>query len=279
MEPVGRERIRVCAEQGDVEREDAIAVEEPLRIRVRSPLDAAAVTFATTMRTPGDDADLASGLLFTEGAVARPEEILSIAEAEIGTGERRGNTLTVTLSPEAFERARRLRRETVVGSACGICGSDTIEETIGRVRAAVRVPFRLSREVLHALPGRLRERQSVFAATGGLHGAAVFDGGGALTIVREDIGRHNATDKVIGSALRDGRLPLSGSILLVSGRAGFEIVQKAFAAGVPVVASVSAPSSLAVALADAGGITLVGFLREKRFNVYAHPERLDALLR
>ena len=279
MEPVGRERIRVCGDEGDVERDDALAVEEPLRIRVRPPGQATAVTFATTMRTPGDDADLAAGLLFTEGAVARAEEILSLEGSEGGGAERRGNSVTATLSGEAFDRARRLRRETVVGSACGICGSDAIEDAIERARTPVRSTRPVGRELLYALPNRLRERQSVFTATGGLHAAALFDGGGAILHVREDIGRHNATDKVIGAALREGALPLSEAILLVSGRAGFEIVQKAFAAGVPVVASVSAPSSLAVALADSGGITLVGFLRERRFNVYTHPERVEPVSR
>ena len=279
MEPVGRERIRVCGEDGDAEREDALAVEEPLRIRVRPPAGAAAFSFATTMRTPGDDHELAAGLLFTEGALERPDDLVSLALAETAPAGTKDNALVATLSPPAFERARGLRRETVTGSACGICGSDSIEEAIARVRRPVASRLRVSREVLYALPGRLRERQSIFAATGGLHGAAVFDAAGSLLEAREDIGRHNATDKVIGGAFRRGALPLAEHLLLVSGRAGFEIVQKALAAGVPVVASVSAPSSLAVALADAAGITLVGFLRERRFNVYTHPERIAPLSR
>jgi FdhD protein len=274
MEPIGRERVRVFGDGEDFEREDSLAVEEPLRIAVRSASAPAPVAFATTMRTPGGDEDLAAGLLFTEGALETPADLLSLAPGESREAGRRENTIVATLAPPAFERARRLRRETVIGSACGICGSDSIEEAVARRPRTALGGFRIPREVLFALPERLRARQSVFAATGGLHGAALFDGGGAVLEVREDIGRHNATDKVIGAAFRRGALPLSATVLLVSGRAGFEIVQKASGAGIPVVASVSAPSSLAVALADAVGITLVGFLRGRRFNVYAHRDRI-----
>ncbi len=273
MDSIGRERVRVFGERGQSEREDALAVEEPLRITVR-PASGTPIAFATTMRTPGDDEDLAVGFLFTEGALERLDDVLSLAAAESRQPGKKENTLVATLAPAAFERARGLRRETVIGSACGICGNDSIEEVVARSRRPAPGGFRISREVLFALPDRLRSRQSVFAATGGLHGAALFDPEGEILDVREDIGRHNATDKVIGAAFRRGALPLSTSVLLVSGRAGFEIVQKAAGAGVPVVASVSAPSSLAVALAEAAGITLVGFLRGRQFNAYAHPDRI-----
>jgi FdhD protein len=274
MEPVGRERVRVFGDEGDSEREDSLAVEEPLRIAVRSAAEAVPVPFATTMRTPGEDSDLAAGLLFTEGALEAPGDLVSLAAGEARDAEKRENTLVATLGSAAFARARSLRRETVIGSACGICGSDSIEEAIARAPRGVRDDFRVAREILFAMPERLRARQSIFAATGGLHGAALFDAEGAILEVREDIGRHNATDKVIGAAFRRDGLPLSSAALLVSGRAGFEIVQKANAAGISFVASVSAPSSLAVAFADAAGMTLVGFLRDRRFNVYAHPSRI-----
>jgi FdhD protein len=278
VEPVERERIRVW--EGDLEtgREDALAVEEPLLVRIRREGDPASVVFATTMRTPGHDEELAAGLLHGEGAVERREDLLSVGRPdEPGLpAERRANAVVATLSPEAFARARALRRETVTGSACGVCGSLSIEEAVSKRRIPLVSTLSVSREVLYAMPARLRKEQSVFSSTGGLHAAALFSPDGSPDTVREDIGRHNATDKVIGAALRRGDLPLSGRLLLVSGRTGFEIVQKAHAAGIPVVASVSAPSSLAVALADSAGMTLIGFLRERRFNVYSHPERVRA---
>jgi FdhD protein len=274
MEPVSRERIREFGNEGITDREDGVAVEEPLRIVVRSASTPAPAPFATTMRTPGADGDLAAGLLFTEGVLEGPADLLSLSAGEAPDFEKKENTLVATLVPAAVERARRLRREAVIGSACGLCGSDSIEDAIARAPRRFSGGVRLSSDVLFAMPERLRARQSIFAATGGLHGAALFDSGGSILEVREDIGRHNATDKVIGAAFRRGDFPFSSSALLVSGRAGFEIVQKANAAGIPIVASVSAPSSLAVALADAAGMTLVGFLRGRRFNVYAHPSRI-----
>jgi len=274
MEPVGRERVRVFDEEGDSEREDSLAVEEPLRIVVRSASTPEPLSFATTMRTPGADDELAAGLLFTEGVLEGPADLLSLSGGEARQPDRKENTLVATLGPAAFERARRLRRETVIGSACGICGRDSIDEAIARAPRVFSGDLRIARAALFEMPERLRARQSIFAATGGLHGAALFDAAGSILEVREDIGRHNATDKVIGAVFRRGDFPYSSSALLVSGRAGFEIVQKANAAGIPFVASVSAPSSLAVALADAAGMTLVGFLRDRRFNVYAHPARI-----
>ena len=279
MKSVERERVRVWEGNREADREDALAVEEPLLVRIRRAGETTSHVFATTMRTPGHDEELAAGLLHGEGAVRSPEDLVSVARAEDPalSAEKRDNAVVATLSPEAFERARALRRETVTGSACGVCGSLSIEEAVSKRRAAISSALPVSPEALYAMPSRLREGQSVFSSTGGLHAAGLFSAEGAPQIVREDIGRHNATDKVIGAALRRGELPLSERILLVSGRAGFEIVQKAHAAGIPVVASVSAPSSLAVALADSTGMTLVGFLRERRFNVYAHPGRIRDL--
>lgn len=261
----------------DVERADSLAVEEPLAIRVRAAADASpAVSFVTTMRTPGNDEELAAGLLFAEGVVEQRADLIAL---ERPTDPRvdadlRANVIIARLSPAAFARAQRLVRGTVMGSACGVCGRTSIERVLPEGSLPVDSPLRLDPEVLFGMPDTLRKSQSVFAQTGGLHAAGLFDPMGALRAIREDIGRHNATDKLIGARWLAGDIPLASAVLLVSGRAGFEIVQKAHSAGVPVVASVSAPSSLAVELADAGGITLVGFLRERRFNVYSHPFRI-----
>jgi FdhD protein len=278
VEPI--ERVRVHAREGDsqVERADALAVEEPLEIRIRSAAAGPITRFVTTMRTPGRDEDLAAGLFFAEGVVERRADLIALERpADVRIAEElRANVLLATLSPEALSRAQKLGRATVMGSACGVCGKTSIENVIPEGSAPIESALRVSAGVLYSLPARLREQQSVFAETGGLHAAALFDSGGALLAVREDIGRHNATDKLVGSMLLAGRLPLSDVVLLVSGRAGFEIVQKAFAAGIPIVTSVSAPSSLAVELAESAGVTLIGFLRERRFNIYSHPRRVSA---
>jgi FdhD protein len=272
------ERVRVRAREGDteVEREDVLAVEEPLEIRIRSAQGGPVSSFVTTMRTPGNDEELCAGLLFAEGVVESPADLIALerpADPRIDP-ELKANVLICTLRPDAFERAAGLRRGTVMGSACGVCGKTSIENVIPSDRPPLESPLRVTPELLYELPARLRERQSIFSQTGGLHAAGLFSQDGTLEEVREDIGRHNATDKVVGTFLMRGQLPLSNRILVVSGRAGFEIVQKAFAAGIPIVASVSAPSSLAVALAETGGVTLIGFLRGRRFNVYANPQRV-----
>jgi FdhD protein len=272
------ERVRVRAREGDteVERVDALAVEEPLEIRVRGEDGAPAVSFVTTMRTPGNDEELAAGLLFAEGVLAGRSDLRSLerpADPRIAP-DLRANVVIATLATEALARAGKLTRGTVMGSACGVCGKTSIENVLPANAAPLDSKLTVAPEVLYALPERLRERQSVFAQTGGLHAAALFTPKGELRAAREDIGRHNATDKLVGSFWLAGALPLSDSILMVSGRAGFEIAQKAFAAGIPLLASVSAPSSLAVELAEAAGLTLVGFLRGRRFNVYTHPARI-----
>ena len=276
MDPVERVRVRASEEGAEVEREDALAVEEPLEIRIGSEDGGPVSSFVTTMRTPGNDEELAAGLLFAEGVLENRSDLRGVERPKDPRidPELKANVLIATLEPAAFDRAAKLRRGTVMGSACGVCGKTSIENVIPSDRPPLTCAFTVSPELLYELPKRLRERQSLFAKTGGLHAAGLFSSAGALQEVREDIGRHNATDKLVGAFLLRGGLPLSDRILLVSGRAGFEIVQKAFAAGIPVVASVSAPSSLAVALAETGGITLVGFLRDRRFNVYANPERI-----
>jgi FdhD protein len=278
VEPI--ERVRVHARDGDTEteRSDALAVEEPLEIRIRAARAGPMTSFVTTMRTPGHDEELAAGLLFAEGILVRRSDLITLdrpADVRIAA-ELRANVVVATLNDDAIERAGKLGRATVMGSACGVCGKTSIENVIPSGRAPLDSALRVSAARLYSLPARLRERQSVFAETGGLHAAALFDAGGELSIAREDIGRHNATDKLVGAMFLADSLPVSDRLLLVSGRAGFEIVQKAYAAGIPLVASVSAPSSLAVELAESAGITLIGFLRERRFNVYAHPVRVNA---
>lgn len=272
------ERVRVRAREGDadVEREDVLAVEEPLEIRIRAQGGGPASSFVTTMRTPGNDEELAAGLLFAEGVLEAREDLVALdrpTDPRIDA-DLKANVLIATLRPEAFARAAGLQRGTVMGSACGVCGKTSIENVIPSDRPPLSSPRKVMPELLFRLPERLRERQSLFARTGGLHAAGLFSHEGVLEEIREDIGRHNATDKLVGTFFLRGGLPLSDSLLVVSGRTGFEIVQKAFAAGIPFVASVSAPSSLAVALAESGGVTLIGFLRERRFNVYANPERV-----
>jgi FdhD protein len=272
------EGVRVRARQGDteVEREDVLAVEEPLEIRIGARGGGPVSSFVTTMRTPGNDEELAAGLLFAEGVLENREDLIALdrpADPRIDP-ELRANVLIATLGSAAFARAGKLQRGTVMGSACGVCGKTSIENVIPADRPPLASPRRVTPELLFRLPVRLRERQSLFARTGGLHAAGLFTADGVLEEIREDIGRHNATDKVIGASFLRGGLPLSDRLLMVSGRTGFEIVQKAFAAGIPFVASVSAPSSLAVALAESGGVTLIGFLRERRFNVYSNPERV-----
>jgi FdhD protein len=267
---VARARTTVSTPAGAAERVDRLAVEEPLEIRVEGPGQEPA-GLSVTMRTPGDDFELAAGFLVTEG-LATGEEIERVAYCLSGDGRQEYNVVTVRLrrrwDPDVT------RRNFYASSSCGICGKATLDQVEVHCRPIPPGPP-VARDVLLGLPDRLRAAQTVFEQTGGLHAAALFDAGGELLALREDIGRHNALDKLVGRAALAGELPLHGRILLVSGRTGFEIVQKAAVAGIPVVGAVSAPSSLAVDAAQRFGITLVGFLRGDRFNVYAHPEGVD----
>jgi len=249
-------------------KDDYLAAEEPLEIRVGTdPL-------SVTMRTPGHDRELAAGFLFTEGLIQSRDQIVTLEIAEPHDGSNRGNVIEAELSPEAAPDFAKMKRHFFAASSCGICGKASIDSIRSRLLAAPNPDFRFDAELLITLPDALRESQDVFQRTGGLHAAALFDPYGKLLVLREDIGRHNAVDKVIGWALLEGRVPLSDSVLLVSGRGGFEIVQKAIVAGVPVVASVSAPSSLAVQLARELHLTLIGFLRGRRFVIYAGEQRM-----
>jgi FdhD protein len=250
--------------------EDRVTVEEPLEIRV------AGQTLAVTMRTPGHDHELAAGWLVTEGVVSKPEEIVRIEHCrETRSPEEEGNVVIVRTTAQAGEHLERARRILLTSSSCGLCGKGSIEAIRGQFPAVVSDAI-VAATVLLSLPERLKGAQTAFGQTGGLHAAGVFTLSGSLVAAREDVGRHNAVDKVIGRLFREGRLPLSDSILCVSGRASFEIVQKALAAGVPIVAAVSAPSTLAVDLARSSGMTLAGFVREGGFNLYSGEARVDA---
>ena len=248
--------------------QDYLVGEEPLEIRVGGqPL-------SVTMRTPGDDLDLAAGFLFTEGLIERREQILSIEHATECKATERGNIVDVNVSGDVALDLEKTRRNFFAASSCGICGKASIDAVRARGVRPLKASFRVDPEVICRLPEALRAKQQIFGRTGGLHAAGAFSANGELIVEREDIGRHNAVDKIAGWALREGRLPLSECVLMVSGRGGFEIVQKAAMAGVPVVASVSACSSLAVQFAREMGMTLVGFLRDRRFVVYSGSERL-----
>ena len=240
---------------------DSLAAEEPLEIRVGG------VPLTVTMRTPGHDLELAAGFLLTEGIVERKEQIADLREVAPKSGLR-SNVVDVELKDAAFD-SQSMQRNFFAASSCGICGKASIDAIRVRGLRAPDQGFRIDAEVLCRLPEILRAEQAVFSQTGGLHAAALFDGDGQLLAAREDIGRHNAVDKIAGWALLEGRVPLERHILMVSGRGGFEIVQKALAVGIPILASVSAPSSLAVKLARELGLTLVGFLRGRRFVVYS----------
>ena len=256
-------------------RNDRLATEEPLEIRIVAP--GVRQTLTVTMRTPGADFDLAAGLLHAEDAVRDRVEIDRIeycVDDELDPTQRY-NVITAHLRPRADRDLSRLERSMYANSACGVCGKATLDQIERQICVVPRGDFTVSPGTLIELPDRLRDRQSIFAHTGGLHGAALFDRSGRLLAAREDVGRHNAVDKLIGWALLEGRTPLSDSIVMVSGRIGFEIAQKCAAAGVPLLAAVSAPSSLAVDLATRFGMTLIGFLRDERFNVYTHPRRVS----
>jgi FdhD protein len=250
--------------------QDDVAVEEPMEVRVNgSP-------FAVIMRTPGADRELAAGFLLAEDVIRSSSELLTIEACEDTTEEARGNTLNVTVAGGAVDRlSERLgeRRQVMMTAACGLCGRRTIDTLRARI-ATVDGSWAIDADLVRELPVRLRQAQRVFDATGGLHAAGLFDRDGTLRHVAEDVGRHNAVDKIVGRRLMEDAIPLSESILVVSGRTSFELVQKALLAGIPFVAAVSAPSSLAIELATASRITLCGFLRGAQFNVYANDWRV-----
>jgi len=253
------------------ERQDTLVVEEPLEIRVNG------TPVTVTMRTPGSDIELARGFLLTEGVIAHRDDVLTVryCRGANSNGANTYNVLDVTLAGHVPAPGLDVIRNFYTTSSCGVCGKASLEAVrlVSR-HAPGDDPSTVSSSVLAAMPAQLRSAQKVFASTGGLHGAALFTADGTLLAVREDVGRHNAVDKVIGWALEGGRIPLGGSVLLVSGRASFELTQKAVMAGIPVLAAVSAPSSLAVDLAAQSGLTLVAFLRGDSMNIYSRSDRI-----
>jgi len=259
--------------------DDFVAVEEPLEIQLGSSSKegSAAKSISITMRTPGDDALLALGFLLTEGIIQSADQVVDISHrgppAE-GSGLR--NTIRVDLHPDVDIAFEKLQRHFYTTSSCGVCGKASLDalHVAGQV-SLIEQKTRFPRDTIIELPDRVREKQRLFKSTGGLHAAAIFTSLGEILVVKEDVGRHNATDKVIGSLLADGNIPGHGFGLLVSGRASFELMQKALVAGIPFLAAVGAPSSLAVSTAREFGMTLVGFLRDGSFNIYAGEERIS----
>jgi FdhD protein len=266
-------RVRREGAQPDGPASDGVAIEEPLEVRLHGK------PFAVIMRTPGDDRALAAGFLLSEGVIEAAADIGAVEHCRHPDHPDINNVVDVYLFGEA---ARSLdarlaeRRNVMTASSCGICGRTTIESL--RTRAQPLSPaWTMTRQSVAAMPDRLRERQAIFDGTGGLHAAGLFTRDGSCEISAEDVGRHNAVDKVIGAMLLDERLPLTEHGLMVSGRVSFEIVQKAWMSGIGLVCAVSAPSSLAIQLANEAGITLLGFARQRGFNIYTHPERLADL--
>lgn len=259
---IGSEKIIRRKRDGELEYlPDELTIEEPLEIRIGHK------SIATTMRTPGHDEELAAGFLLSEGIVRARDQVVSISVS-------RDNGVGVKLRDDMKLKLNSTKRFGTISSSCGLCGKTSIDAIRQNFPAVRSTDIRIDIEALLSLPETLRKAQSDFARTGGIHAAGIFGMDGQLKIVREDIGRHNAVDKAIGRAFIDGLLPLESHLLLVSGRASFEIIQKALAAGIPIVAAVSAPSSLAVELARDSNQTLIGFLRPPSFNVYTHIERV-----
>ncbi len=278
---------RVSADTQIESLDDVLAVEEPLEIRIGFHQNGKFVhsAISITMLTPGNDAELAAGFLFTEGIIKSPDQIKQIRHCGLTIGKGKGtldrakalnsNTIRVDLNAGVEIDLERLTRHFYTSSSCGVCGKSSIDALrTGTEELTDRDHPKIESSLVHRLPDILRGAQDVFEQTGGLHASALFDTSGELEIVREDVGRHNALDKVIGTKFLAGEMPLSDKILLVSGRASFELVQKALMAGIPMLAAVGAPSSLAVELAAEFGMTLIGFVRDSRFNIYTGEARI-----
>ena len=269
-----RTRVRVVEDGKMRVRPDTLATEEPMEIRLLT--SGGTQTVAVTMRTPGADFELAAGFLYGEGIVKSTDDIAKISycvDSDLDAAQQY-NIVNVELRGRREYDLRPLERHFYTSSACGVCGKASLEQLELRGCPVVGPGPEVSAEKIYALPEKLREAQGLFDATGGLHAAALFDEEGELLALREDVGRHNATDKLVGWALLESKLPLSSHMVMVSGRSSFEILQKCLTAGVPVVCAISAPSSLAVDVAREFGMTLVGFLRGGRFNVYSGSERI-----
>jgi FdhD protein len=280
LDPLRQVRVEVTRWSGTASTlaADELTAEEPLELRAAASASAPAQTLAVIMRTPGHDEELAAGFLYSEGLIRAPQELAGFAPGSDPDGLPSDNVLDARAAPDV-DLPRRVQdegytRQFAVNASCGVCGKNSVAAACAALPPLPDGALRVEPAVLCALPDRLRAGQQVFEHTGGLHAAGLFDVSGTLLALREDVGRHNAVDKLVGRALMSGALPLAGQVLLVSGRLSFEIVLKALAAGIPLVAAVSAPSSLAVDLAQASNITLVGFLRGSSFNVYTYPWRV-----
>ncbi|MGF7042620.1 formate dehydrogenase accessory sulfurtransferase FdhD [Mucilaginibacter lappiensis] len=269
--------IKKVIDGGGFDRKDSLAIEEPLEIRLEFGADGdrRVQNISVTMRTPGSDAALATGFLFTEGIVKDPADISNVDHCFIACVENKENVIQVNLKPGVVPHLQNTERNFYTTSSCGVCGKGSISaiRTVSTINPHVG-DLVIESNLLFQLPVILRRHQAVFADTGGLHASALFSSAGELLLVMEDVGRHNALDKLIGAALAKGWVPLNRHILILSGRASFELVQKAAMSGIQIIAAVGAPSSLAVELADEFNITLAGFLRDNRFNIYTTPQRI-----
>jgi FdhD protein len=257
---------------------DKLAIEEPLEIRLAfgAGLNRTVKNISVTMRTPGSDGELATGFLFTEGIIKDKNDLASVNHCFIACAENKENVIQVELNETAIPELKNTERNFYTTSSCGVCGKGSIAaiKTVSVFQPDQNNDFSITQKMMLELPDRLRLYQDIFDVTGGLHACALFNTSGELLLLREDVGRHNALDKLIGAALEKDLLPLKNAVLLLSGRASFELVQKAAMAGINIIGAIGAPSSLAVQLADEFGITLVGFLRQQRFNIYTMGQRI-----
>ncbi|MGB7207590.1 MAG: formate dehydrogenase accessory sulfurtransferase FdhD [Pyrinomonadaceae bacterium] len=277
---------RIAAGEEPVDFADVLAVEEPLEIRIGFHKNGKLThkPISITMRTPGDDAELAAGFLFTEGIIRHPDQVKQIRHCGLKIGKGGGiidraaalnsNTIRVDLNDGVDVDLKSLERHFYTTSSCGVCGKSSIEALHTDAKKIENETLKITAEIIHRMPKTLIAQQKSFEKTGGLHASALFDADGELDMLREDVGRHNALDKVIGAKFMAGEMPLKDNLLIVSGRASFELVQKALMAGIPILTAVGAPSSLAVELAREFGMTLIGFVRDDRFNIYAGQNRL-----
>lgn len=265
------------SDEGSFEIDDQLAAEEPLEIRLEygNAENRIIQNVSVTMRTPGDDVDLVIGFLFTEGIITNSQDIQTAQHCFIACAENKENVIQVNLREGVEPNLRNTERNFYTTSSCGVCGKASIN-AIHTVSKSMQFedPNQIKAETLYKLPGQLAKHQEVFSNTGGIHASALFTSAGQLLLLKEDVGRHNALDKLIGAALKQHLLPLHNSVLLLSGRASFELVQKAVMAGINIIAAVGAPSTLAVQLANEFNVTLVGFLRNRRFNIYTSPHRI-----
>ncbi len=264
MQATHRSIIKMLGQQPNTV-QDILAVEEPLQIQLQA--NYSIKNIAVTMRTPGNDDELAAGFLFTEGVIKNNGQIAEIKLAG-------GNNSIVTMKEGETPLLRNTERNFYATSSCGVCGKASIDSVKTAIPFANEVHFTINASILYSLQDSLQSRQQIFETTGGLHAAALFDGNGEFILLREDVGRHNALDKLIGHFFLQGKLPLSNKVLLLSGRASFELIQKAAMAGIKIVAAIGAPSSLAVQLAEENNIALIGFLRHDKFNIYCNSQRI-----